>query len=90
MAQAKTIPFTRHPYADGSFKKMLIDGKWAAAASGKTVESHNPATGEQAERLRSRRAAAQRMEPDRRLDGRRRTCGAQRRGWGHHLLLSRA
>jgi len=25
MAQAKTIPFTRHPYADGSFKKMLID-----------------------------------------------------------------
>ena len=46
MAQAKTIPFTRHPYADGSFKKMLIDGSWVAAASGKTFESHNPATGE--------------------------------------------
>ncbi len=46
MAQAQTIPFTRHPYADGSFKKMLIDGKWVAAASGKTFESRNPATGE--------------------------------------------
>src|SRR5882757_1063036 len=46
MAQAKTVPFTRHPYADGSFKKMLIDGNWVEAASGKTFESHNPATGE--------------------------------------------
>src|SRR5882762_7550758 len=46
MAQAKTIPFTRHPYADGSFKKMLIDGSWVAAASGKTFESRNPATGD--------------------------------------------
>jgi hypothetical protein len=26
MAQAQTIPLTRHAYADGSFKKMLIDG----------------------------------------------------------------
>src|SRR5262245_20302711 len=46
MAQAQTVPFTRHPFADGGFKKMLIDGKWVAAASGKTFESHNPATGE--------------------------------------------
>jgi aldehyde dehydrogenase (NAD+) len=46
MAQAKTVPFTRHPYADGSFKKMLIDGNWVEAASGKTFASHNPATGE--------------------------------------------
>ena len=50
MAQAQTIsqtiPFTRHPYADGGFKKMLIDGQWVAAASGKTFESRNPATGE--------------------------------------------
>src|SRR6202011_1745865 len=46
MAQAKTIPMSRHPYADGSYKKMLIDGKWVDAASGKTFESHNPATGE--------------------------------------------
>jgi aldehyde dehydrogenase (NAD+) len=46
MPQAQTIPFTRHPFADGSFKKMLIDGQWVAAASGKTFESRNPATGE--------------------------------------------
>jgi aldehyde dehydrogenase (NAD+) len=46
MAQAQTIPLTRHAYADGSFKKMLIDGKWVEAASGKLFESRNPATGE--------------------------------------------
>src|SRR6476646_2260480 len=46
MAQAKTIPMSRHPYADGSYKKMLIDGKWVDAASGKHFESRNPATGE--------------------------------------------
>src|SRR5271155_2119618 len=46
MAQAKTIPLTRHAYADGSFKRMLIDGKWVEAASGKHFESRNPATGE--------------------------------------------
>src|ERR1700733_3071740 len=46
MAQAKTIPMSRHPYADGSYKKMLIDGKWVDAASGKHFESRNPATGD--------------------------------------------
>src|SRR6476659_599296 len=46
MAQAKTIPISRHPYADGSYKQMLIDGKWVDAASGKHFESRNPATGE--------------------------------------------
>src|SRR5262249_13389829 len=46
MAQAQAIPLTRHAYADGSFKKMLIDGKGGAAASGKHFESRNPATGE--------------------------------------------
>jgi aldehyde dehydrogenase (NAD+) len=46
MAQAQAIPLTRHAYADGSFKKMLIDGKWVEAASGKHFESRNPATGE--------------------------------------------
>src|SRR5215470_231285 len=46
MAQAQTIPLTRHPFADGSFKQMLIDGKWVDAASGKRFESRNPATGE--------------------------------------------
>src|ERR1700749_5172265 len=35
-----------HAYPDGGFKKMLIDGRWVAAASGKTFESRNPATGE--------------------------------------------
>ena len=44
MATAKTIQLTRHPYADGSFKQMLIDGKWVDAASGKRFESRNPAT----------------------------------------------
>ena len=46
MAVTQAIPITRHPYADGSYKQMLIDGKWVDAASGKRFESHNPATGE--------------------------------------------
>jgi aldehyde dehydrogenase (NAD+) len=46
MAVAQAVPFARHPYADGSYKQMLIDGKWVDAASGKRFESHNPATGE--------------------------------------------
>src|SRR5262249_27977108 len=46
MGQAQVTPIARHPYADGSVKKLLIDGKWVAAASGKTFESRNPATGE--------------------------------------------
>src|ERR1700730_729662 len=46
MAVTQAIPMTRHPYADGSYKKMLIDGKWVDAASGKRFETHNPATGE--------------------------------------------
>ena len=46
MATAQAIAIIRHPYADGSYKKMLIDGKWVDAASGKKFETHNPATGE--------------------------------------------
>src|SRR5499426_2461371 len=46
MAVTQAISITRHPYADGSYKKMLIDGKWVDAASGKRFETHNPATGE--------------------------------------------
>src|SRR6202047_4193449 len=46
MAVTQAIPITRHPYADGSYKKMLIDGKWVDAASGKRFETLNPATGE--------------------------------------------
>src|SRR5436190_8298165 len=46
MAVSQAIPIARHPYADGSYKKMLIDGKWVDAASGKHFQTHNPATGE--------------------------------------------
>ena len=46
MAVTQAIPITRHPYADGSYKQMLIDGKWLDAASGKRFETRNPATGE--------------------------------------------
>lgn len=34
-----------HPYLDGKTKRMLIGGKWLEAASGKTFETRNPATG---------------------------------------------
>lgn len=46
MAVTQAVLITRHPYADGSYKKMLIDGKWVDAVSGKKFETHNPATGE--------------------------------------------
>ena len=46
MAVTQAVPITRHPYADGSYKKILIDGQWIDAASGKRFETHNPATGE--------------------------------------------
>src|SRR6201989_127908 len=46
MAVAQAVQLTRHPYADGSYKQMLIDGKWVDAASGKKFETLNPATGE--------------------------------------------
>lgn len=35
MAVTQAIPITSHPFADGSYKKMLIDGHWVDAASGK-------------------------------------------------------
>jgi aldehyde dehydrogenase (NAD+) len=40
------IERARHPFLDGKTKRLLIDGKWVDAASGKTFESINPATGE--------------------------------------------
>ena len=46
MAMPQTITAVRHVYADGQFKRMLINGEWVRAASGKTFESRNPATGE--------------------------------------------
>src|SRR5947209_17077604 len=42
----QTIEAVRHPYANGEVKRMLINGEWVRAASGKTFESRNPATGE--------------------------------------------
>ncbi len=44
----KTVAATgaRPAFLDGRPKRMLIDGKWVDAASGKTFESINPATGE--------------------------------------------
>src|SRR5262245_13027363 len=39
-------PAVRPAYLDGKTKPMLIDGRWVQAASGKTFESRNPATGE--------------------------------------------
>ena len=46
MAVSQAVPITRHPFADGSYKRMLIDGKWVDAASGKKFETRNPATSE--------------------------------------------
>ncbi|MBV9749870.1 MAG: aldehyde dehydrogenase family protein [Acetobacteraceae bacterium] len=36
----------RHPFLTGKPKRLLIDGKWVEAASGKTFTTLNPATGE--------------------------------------------
>jgi len=46
MAMPQTITATRHAYANGEFKRMLIGGEWVKAVSGKTFESRNPATGD--------------------------------------------
>ena len=46
METASSTLVVRHAFADGSFKKILIDGKWVEAASGKRFDSRNPATGE--------------------------------------------
>ena len=46
MGLMQPISATSHPYANGSYKQMLIDGKWVDAQSGKKFETHNPATGE--------------------------------------------
>ena len=46
MGLMQPISAKSHPYANGSYKQMLIDGKWVDAQSGKKFETHNPATGE--------------------------------------------
>jgi aldehyde dehydrogenase (NAD+) len=42
----QTVRQAPHPFLDGAVKRLLIDGKWVEAASGKTFDSINPATGE--------------------------------------------
>src|SRR5262245_3262863 len=41
-----TMTGARPEFLDGTLKRMLIDGKWVEAVSGKTFPSLNPATGE--------------------------------------------
>ena len=36
----------RPAFADGGMRKLLIDGRWQTAASGKVFETRNRATGE--------------------------------------------
>src|SRR4051794_31877293 len=46
MAVTERPSSVRHPFLDGAPKRLLIGGAWVPAASGKTFESRNPATGE--------------------------------------------
>lgn len=46
MTMIERIRTSRHPFLDGKTKKLLINGEWVDAASGKTFETINPATGE--------------------------------------------
>src|SRR5262245_65309583 len=41
-----TQEHVRPAFLDGQLKRMLINGQWVAAASGKTFDSINPSTGE--------------------------------------------
>jgi aldehyde dehydrogenase (NAD+) len=40
MAMPQTIETYRHPFADGGFKRSLINGEWVRVASGKTFGRH--------------------------------------------------
>jgi acyl-CoA reductase-like NAD-dependent aldehyde dehydrogenase len=55
-------------FLSGSPKKLLIDGAWVEAASGKTFETHNPATGE----VLARVAEAEQEDVDRAVTAARR------------------
>jgi aldehyde dehydrogenase (NAD+) len=44
MAMPQTIESYRPSFADGGFKRMLINGEWVRSASGKTFETINPST----------------------------------------------
>ncbi len=45
MSTIDSLKHLTHPWLDGRTKRMLIDGQWVDAASGKTFQTHNPATG---------------------------------------------
>ena len=63
MAMPQTMTATRHAYANREFKRMLIDGQWVEAASGKTLREPNPATGDAASD--GRRGRCRRHQPGR-------------------------
>ena len=44
-------PIKQPTFLNGQTKKLLIDGKWVEALSGKSFESFNPSTGAQLDRL---------------------------------------
>jgi len=46
MTAVQNLQHARPPFLDGKVKRMLIGGEWTEAASGKTFDSINPATGE--------------------------------------------
>jgi aldehyde dehydrogenase (NAD+) len=46
-----TISLMRPSFINGQAKKLLIDGKWVEARSGKTFDSFNPTTGEKLDPL---------------------------------------
>jgi acyl-CoA reductase-like NAD-dependent aldehyde dehydrogenase len=62
-------------FLNGAPKRLLIDGKWVDAASGKTFETINPTTGE----VLARVAEADTADVDRAVDAAR---AAFERGWG--------
>jgi acyl-CoA reductase-like NAD-dependent aldehyde dehydrogenase len=64
-------------------KKMLIDGKWVDAASGKTFDTVNPATGE----VLARVAEADRVDVDRAVAAAR--SAFDERGWGESKPTAR-
>ncbi len=70
-------------FLNGSPKKLLIDGKWVDALSGKTFETVNPATGE----VLARVAEADAADVDRAVAAARR---AFERGWGESNPYHRA
>lgn len=46
MTTDKRVSSPQHSYSDGGLKRLLIDGRFVDATSGRTFDSLNPATGE--------------------------------------------